>query len=176
MNTVLTNPANLSNAVLTPTENWTLATIGDPITPFHVEPQGKIAGDVNTGMYSIFARFVLPAFTSGTYINSADFILHAESDAEGSYPLSVYVIANTWQVRDMTRDNVPRASGTPVLSFTVANGQDARLDLTEVVDAAYRGDGVITLLVTNAQFQHNIQNFAPAKALNISVSGPSAAP
>ena len=170
MSPVLTNSA--STITLSPSDNYTLSSVDDTNRPFRYEAGGRIAGDTNAGSHSIFLRFALPARAPGATIASATLDLHAESNANSSYPLSVYVIPNSWEVSDMADGNRPVASGQPLLSFNVGAGSDAHLDLTSAVDAAFQIDGVITLLITNAEYTYNAQDFSVAKALNISIATP----
>jgi len=170
MSPVLTNPAN--TITLSPEDNYMLSAVDNIDHPFRYDAGGKTAGDSNYGSYSIFLRFALPARAPGATITSATLDLHAESEAGSSYPLSVYVIPNSWEVSDMRDGNRPIASGQPLLSFNVGAGEDAHLNVTSAVDAAYQIDGVITLLIANAEYNYNAQNFSVAKALNISISAP----
>jgi hypothetical protein len=173
---VLANPARAADVTLAPTENWTLASIDDWDHPFAIYPNGPYAGDGNAAQWTIFNRFVLPSATLGSNVTHADYVLHALSNPDNYpnliYPLSVYVISNAWNVADMDLDHHPYISNSsvPVLSFTVLAGQDAHLDLTNAVNAAYHGDGVITLLVGNADYRYNSQDFASNKTLNLTVS------
>lgn len=175
MSLALMAPAHSANVSLAPTQDYTIANVDDWDHPFEIIPGGPFAGDGNSATWKIFNRFVLPGYSAGTAVTHADYVLHALSDPDtigaSPYPLSLYVISNAWKIGEMDQSNQPRPNQlTPVTSFFVGANQDTHLDLTAAVNAAYHGDGVITLLVANADYHYNSQDFGGNKALNLTIS------
>lgn len=171
MSTVLTNPAN--TLTLTPSDNYTLSSVDDTDHPFRFEPGGRIAGDTNAGSHSIFLRFALPARAPGTVITRAMLDLHASPAVDGEYPLSIYAIPNDWQVSDMRDGHRPFASGTPLARFDSVSCEGTQVEITSAVDSAYQIDGIITLLIANAEYTYNARDFPVDKELIISISAAS---
>jgi len=162
--------AHSANISLSPTDNYTVAIVDDWDHPFQVWADGTYGGDTNWGSFSIVDRFQLPAFTAGTNVTSADYVLHATSAPEGSFPHSVYLTSNTWQASDVDSGILPQPQGAPLRSFQIGSGQDMHIDLTSAVNAAYHGDGIITILIANSDYHYNGQDFDKDKSLNLTIS------
>jgi hypothetical protein len=169
---ILSSPAAAAHVALAPTDNLSLSVINDPDNPFGVSDGGRCAGGSNFIQCWMFERFVLPAALPGTALTKAEFTLHASSAPDDPVPLNLYLISDAWQVADMNRYNAPYpgSEGGPLLAFTAVSGEDTHLDLTALVDDAYHGDHVITLMVGTPGYVFNFQIFDQAKTLDLTIA------
>lgn len=170
----------MSDVTLTPTENYTLANVNDPERLFDYYPDGNMAGNTNAGEFSILNRFTLPAATPGSNVTRAIYVLRSSTgaatdeassaDDTSDFRLGVYVVANTPSVPDMTIQTRPVAKGTPLASFHPQQDAELHLDITAAVNAAYHGDGVISLLVGTTDPRYVMGAFPTDKSLIITIA------
>ena len=169
----LFSPAHASDVSLSPVQNYSIGNVDSDMSPFVIYGGGTQAGGTNWGDWEIFTQFKLPTAVAGASVTHAELVLHATSSSDPSaQPLGVYVVANSWNLDNMSIDGYPRPywKQPPVASFHVDSGEDAHVDLTSFVNTAYHGDGYITLVIANNDYYENYQNFDRSKSLNLTIS------
>nr|WP_229219447.1 DNRLRE domain-containing protein [Duganella sp. BJB1802] len=133
--------------------------------------QGTWAGCTNWGCSSMLERFVLPAYTPGTSITNANFLLHTPSEQYWISPLGVYEIADSWNESTLTSTEHPNeiTASTEIMTFIPRPGA-LTLDITSAVNKAYHGDGVLTLMVRSTGGIMNDIWIEPGRYLALNIS------
>ena len=112
-----------------------------------------VGGQVNHELWT-FMKFELPEAVSGSQITSAVFRgIYTGVSNSLTHELST-VTSDAWQESTITWNNMPGIASPAVASFRETNstlvGQSFFLDVTQVANVEYLGDGVLTLLMRPA--------------------------